>query len=91
MIEKKTAIGYLVGIRSMYYGLGDGEQNTDEFPDYFLFSREEAEVRRAEVQSRYTRDGGYSFSHVAYLAPVFSDGSIGEREYLPIRKKGGEV
>lgn len=83
MIEKKTTIGYLVGIRSMYYGGGDGEQNTYEFPSYFLPSREEAEVRRAEVQSRYTRDGGYSFSHVAYLSPVFSDGSIGEREFMP--------
>lgn len=80
--------GYLVGMFRYYECVGDGETNTEEFPQFFCVLEEEAEKKRQEVQGKVTpRD--YC---VAYLAPIFSDGTIGKREYLPIEEqKRGEI
>lgn len=76
--QTKRVQGYLLG-RSWYSTDHTDDPNHYEFPKRFV--TDEAEARHwLTVESLSDKDWDYG-SDKAYIAPVYTDGSIGDRIY----------
>ena len=73
--EPKRVQGYLLG-RSWYSADQGDACNCYEFPKKFVIDEGEAH-RWLDAESLKDDDWGYGFDR-AYIAPVYSDGSIGD-------------
>ena len=76
--EEKEVMAYLLGTEWFSADQGD-MPNNHEFPTKFFLNKEDAEREFVEMNKKNDTWGfGYQ---MAYIAPMYADGTIGERRY----------